>query len=254
MTQTGLALESIVIRVGRLFILLFILLFGGTVALSQVVREYETEIDGFEYIEIVKGRDDGLLPLLIAFHYSGGNPAETISNYDDLQMPVRIILPKGNHKKRDGFSYFPVDYYEKDTLAQFELSKVATDSIARFIKSVTAKYRQKAVVSGISQGGDIAFLLARYYPELLKASFPFAAVINSYAINGLGDKQVSRVPIYLFQGESDHIVSVAFTRKRIDEIDGMLEIQLRTYPGLGHDISHQMRVDYSSLIDRINEN
>ena len=211
-TQAVLSPESRLMRLRLPFMLSFLLLGGCAVADAQVGREYKTDIDGFEYIEIVKGRDDGELPLLIAFHYSGGNPTETISDYDDLRVPLRIILPKGNYKKRGGFSYFPVDYYQKDSLAQFDMAKVTIDSIARFVMSVTTKYRQQAIVSGISQGGDIAFLLARYYPELLTASFPLAAVINSRAIDGLGSKDVSRVPIYLFQGESDQIVSVATTR------------------------------------------
>jgi phospholipase/carboxylesterase len=236
------------------FVLHLMLLFAGMAVHSQDHRAEKTTIDGFEYIEIVKGLDDGELPLLIVFHYSGGNPTGMISYYDELQAPVRIILPRGNHKKREGFSYFPPDYYQKDSVTQYNVSKAVTDSLAKFIQSITMKYRKKAVVSGISQGGDISFLLARYYPDFLSAAFPFAAVINSNLTAGLRNEPVGRIPIYIFQGESDKIVSVATTRKRIAEVGEMLDIQLRTYPGLGHDISAQMKSDYSKLIDYINGN
>jgi len=229
---------------------LLILLCGLSGALfAQSQYSYQSRVEGFEYIEVTQGKDKGDLPLLIAFHYSSGNPIETIGDYDSLKKPIRIIIPKGNYKKRSGFSYYPVDYYQKDSLTQFNLSRIAVDSIARFVQAVEKKYRQRAVVSGISQGGDIAFLLARYYPELCKAVFPLAAVIHPNTIQELGSKPAKQVPIYLFQGESDKIVSVVTTRKRVKEIGKRLKIELYTYPGVGHDISSQMKIDYSRLID-----
>lgn len=232
--------------------LLLILICGFAGPLfGQSEYNYQPRVAGFEYIEVTKGKDDGNLPLLIAFHYSSGNPIETIADYDSLKNPIRIILPKGNYKKRSGFSYYPVDYYKKDSLTQFNLSKIIVDSIARFVQAVQKRYGQRAVISGISQGGDIAFLLARYYPELCKAAFPLAAVIHPNTIQELRSRPAKQVPIYLFQGESDNIVSVVTTRKRIEEIGKRLKIELYTYPDVGHDISSQMKIDYSRLIDAI---
>lgn len=220
---------------------------------GQSKNNYQPSVEGFEYIEVAKGKDNGKLPLLIAFHYSGGNPMETIADYDSIKSPIRIIIPKGNYKKRDGFSYYPADYYQKDSFTQFSLSKITVDSIAGFVRSIEKKYKQKAIVSGISQGGDIAFLLAKYYPKLCKASFAFAAVIHSNFIEDLKNKPVTKkTPIYLFQGESDKIVSVLITRKKVEEIGNRLQIKLYTYPDVGHDISLQMKIDYSEIIDKMN--
>lgn len=231
---------------------MLILLCGfASTLFGQSEYSYQPRVAGFEYIEVARGNDNGDLPLLIAFHYSGGNPIETIADYDSLKKPTRIIIPRGNNKKRNGFSYYPVDYYQKDSLTQFNLSKITVDSIARFVQAVEKKYSRRAVVSGISQGGDIAFLLARYYPELCKAAFPLAAVIHPNIMQGLRSKPVKQVPIYLFQGESDKIVSVVTTRKRVKEIGKRLKIELYTYPHVGHDISLQMKIDYSRLIDAI---
>jgi phospholipase/carboxylesterase len=207
---------------------------------------------GFAYIEVVKGKDDGKLPLLIAFHYSGGNPMETIADYDSIKKPIRIIIPKGSYRKREGFSYYPTDYYQKDSITQFRLSRITIDSIAVFVQTIEKKYKQKAIVSGISQGGDIAFLLARYCPELCRAAFPFAAVIHNEMIQELKSKPaLEKIPIYLFQGESDKIVSVFITRKKVAEIGNELQIKLFTYPNVGHEISLQMKIDYSAIINRL---
>ncbi len=220
---------------------------------GQSKYTFQLSAEGFEYIEVVKGKDNGKLPLLIAFHYSGGNPIETIADYDSIKKPTRIIIPKGNYRKRNGFSYYPADYYQKDSLTQFTLSQITIDSIAKFVQFIEKTYKQKAIVSGISQGGDIAFSLAVYYPELCRAAFPFAAVIHYNSIRELKNKPAKkRIPIYVFQGESDKIVSVFATRKKVEEIGNKLQIKLYTYPNVGHDISQQMKIDYSEIIDKMN--
>src|SRR5215208_4202879 len=96
---------------------IFILTLSSACAQSQ--HDYQARIAGFEYIEVIKGKDNGKLPVLIAFHYSSGTPAETVADYDRVKNPIRIIIPKGNYKKRGGFSYYPTDYYQKDSLTKF---------------------------------------------------------------------------------------------------------------------------------------
>ncbi len=218
--------------------------------LAQTKNEYRARLEGFEYVDVAKGPEIESLPLLIAFHYSSGNPLETIGDYDSIKTPLRIIIPKGNFKKRNGFSYYPTDYYKKDTLTQIGLSRITVDSISKFVQAIEMKYNQKAIVSGISQGGDIAFLLAIYHAELCRASFPLAAVIHSNIIKEVKRGSV-KIPIYLFQGEADEIVSVHFTRKKVKEIGDRLQLQLFTYRGVGHDISAEMKMDYSRLIEKV---
>jgi phospholipase/carboxylesterase len=232
-----------------LFLLVFLISFSLTFA--QENNGYRPRLRGFEYMDVVKGDPSLGPPLLIAFHYSSGTPNETLNDYDKLSHPVRIIIPKGNYRKRNGFSYYPVDYYKKDSATQFSLSRIAVDSIARFVQAIEKKYGQKAIVSGISQGGDIALLLSIYHPDLCIASFPFAAVINPEIVNTLKNIQGIKVPVHMFQGEADQIVSIAYTRSKITDIEKFLPIRLYTYPEVGHDISKEMKEDYSKLINEI---
>lgn len=218
---------------------------------AQQVPPYQKAVAGFQYIETTNGSAKKNLPLIIAFHYSSGNPVATLADYEGLQHPARIIIPKGNYPKRDGYSYYPADYYQKDSLTQFSLAKKAVDSLAAFINAIEKTYKQKAIVTGISQGGDIALLLAVYYPQYCKASFPFAAVIHPGMIEYVKKNPVSKIPICLFQGEADEIVKVETTRKKIKEIGESLQIDLFTYPGLGHDISPEMKTDYLKRIDEL---
>lgn len=235
-------------------IMIRILFIGLIVVVSQVVYpqapvKYQSEVAGFEYLEIVKGPDPGRLPLLIAFHYSGGTPLETVADFDSLKAPIRILIPKGNYSKRNGFSYFPVDYYQKDSVTQSAMAKVAVDSLAKFVRAMHQKYISKPVVIGISQGGDISLLLAKYYPTLCWVAVSIAPVIP-FSIVELGG---IRTPVYLFQGENDPIVSVQTTRRKVAAIGKRMDIRLQTYPGVGHEISPQMKVDYSAIVDRLSK-
>ncbi|RZL05696.1 MAG: hypothetical protein EOO89_25830 [Pedobacter sp.] len=208
--------------------------------------------EGFAYEELVTGNTNNKdLPLLIAFHYSAGTPAESFKDYDALGLPVRIIVVKGSYVKRTGFSYFPVNYYSFDNATQVKLAKQTVDSLASFIKHITQLYKVKPVVSGISQGGDISFLLGIHYPELLRASFPFAAVIRPEAAEFVSSAARNTLPIFAYQGEADKIVNVNDTREQVNKLKAYLNIQLTTYEGLGHDISPEMKKDYSLLMRKL---
>lgn len=221
-------------------------------AYAQHSSSHQNRLKGFEYLEHANtpGNDQ---PLLIAFHYSSGTPKETLADYDSIKGSIRIIIPKGNYRKRDGFSYYPVDYYKTDSATQFAASRITVDSIAIFVQAIEKKYQRKAIVSGISQGGDIALLLAIYYPDLCVASFPFAAVINPSVVEMAISKKSKSIPIHLHQGEADAIVSVNYTRRKVTALSKKLNITLYTYPGVGHDISAEMKASYSKQIDDLSE-
>jgi predicted esterase len=230
-------------------LLFFFLIFSYSVH-SQELEIKKGKLAGFEYISVVKGIANGKLPLLIAFHYSGGNPTETLADFDQLKSAVRIIIPKGNYVKRNGFSYYPSDYYQKDSVTQYHLARRALDSLAKFVTLIEAEHQSIAIISGISQGGDLSFLLAKYYPNLCKATFPFAAVINSKIIQELKLQPVKKIPIFLFHGEADPILPFSITQQKIREIGRKMKIRFFTYPGVGHEISPQMKIDCAVIMDK----
>lgn len=70
----------------------------------------------------------------------------------------------------------------------------------------------------------------------MQGIIPFAAVICCGIIRNLKIKPViKKIPICLFQGEKDPIVSVLVTRKKVKEIGNKLDIRLNRYPNLGHE-------------------
>lgn len=207
---------------------------------------------GFTYFEMVKkgNQANDKLPVLLAFHYSAGTPAETFGYFDSIDIPVRILVLQGNHNKRGGFSYFPIDYYTRDSLAQALSARKTLDSIAAFLVEINKKYNIKPVVSGISQGGDISFLLAIHYPGLIRSSFPIAGFVHRHIYEGFKKVSKKGVPVYVFQGEKDPIVALDYTRGEVKTLQGFLKISLLTYPRLGHDISPELKSDLSFLLTK----
>lgn len=219
--------------------------------MSLPARADPKQLAGVAYEEIVRGQavDGQPLPLLVAFHYSGGSARESFENYDQVAGPVRILVPLGAHPKRQGLSYFPVDYYQQAPDDQFRIARETVDRMAEFLEAATTTYGRKPVVSGISQGGDISLLLAVYHPDRIAAAFPFAAVIPDALIVSTERAAIGGPCIVAMQGEADAIVDVATTRARVEALKVGLPITLTTYPGLGHDISPAMKADYTALID-----
>jgi predicted esterase len=210
------------------------------------------KLEGFNYCEIVMGAksSDKNLPLVVVFHFSSSTPEEVRGYFDSLARPVRLILPRGNNRKRGGYSFFAPDHYSKDSVTQSLAVKKAVDSIALFLKGITQKYKTVPVVSGISQGGDLSFLLALYYPQLIKAAFPIAGFVHRHILDEFKKTDVKQVPVFIFQGEDDPIVSLTYTQKQMKRLSELLNVSLFTYPKTGHEVSAPMKRQYSSLLNK----
>ena len=237
--------------------MMFTHLLGKTAAAFWLALPLNTQAEprqlaGVAYEEAVRGEpgSNEPMPLLVAFHYSGGSAAETFENYDQVLGPVRILAPLGAYPKRAGRSYFPIDYYQQTPEEQFRIARGTVSGLTAFIQAAEARYGSRPVVSGISQGGDISFLLAVYHPETVAAAFPLAAVIPE-GLSVSPDRAKTVGPcIVMMQGEADAIVDASRTRARVASLQTDLPLTLTIYPDLGRDISPRMEADYSVLIDK----
>lgn len=92
----------------------------------MAIRQRSTFVSsggGFHYLEVIKGKASpgDKLPLIIGFHYSSSTPLEASKDYGSIKIPVRIILPKGNYRKRDGFTYFPISLnFSREEVAELK--------------------------------------------------------------------------------------------------------------------------------------
>ena len=229
--------------------LLVVLLLSFT---ASCARADPKLLAGFAYEEVVRGapEDAAGIPLIVALHYSAGSAREAFANYEAVDGPVRILVPLGEFPKRGGLSYFPVDYYELPASERFEIATEATRRLAAFLAAATELYGARPVVTGLSQGGDISLLLAVSYPETVTAAVPIAAVIPDALTVSPQRAALDGPCILMLQGEEDPVVNVADTRAGIARLKSGLPVVLRTYPGVGHDISPEMEEAYTAFIER----
>lgn len=185
--------------------------------------------------------------LLVALHYSGSTPAFFREHVDTWGAPVRVLLPQGPRPHKGGFTWMPAGHEEKDEAAKLADVEAMAARVARLIRDVKQAHPEirRVAVTGFSYGGDLAWLLAVRYPELVQVSAPMGSRL-------LGDPAgvlpaTSRVLV--LHGEVDAIIDARQTSARVEALKARsVPVDLRIYPGLGHDISPQLIEDWRTFL------
>lgn len=153
-------------------------------------------------------------------------------------LPVRLVLPHGEPHERGGFTWFPPEYY-KDPAAQVEI-------VAEVAGRIASEADGKIIVTGASQGGDLAFALAVLHPELVVAALPMLALFPSeiWPQNPTGVP-----PIHAFHGEADPIVGIDTVRAAADGLRKRgVPFELHAFPGVDHDLPEQMLSSWRAVL------
>ena len=145
---------------------------GGTVA---GIRYHEFRTPGVDA--------NAELPMLIIFHSLGTAPSFLISagksRVQNTDGPVRVIVPQSPRTigNKGYFSWFgSLRAGSKDQVALSEMMQQAGREMDAFICQIT-KCRPtvgKPIVSGTSQGGSMAYLMATLYPNRVSGAVPIA--------------------------------------------------------------------------------
>jgi len=186
------------------------------------------------------GQPEGLL---VALHYSGGTPDFWNEYVQDWGAPVRVLLPQGPLPRREGYTWFPPDHEKKDAagkLADLEQMGARVADLIRAVRSQHPEIRRVAV-TGFSYGGDLAWLLAIRYPDLVD----FAVPMGSRMLGDTTQPLPSTSRVRVLQGEADAIIDVKQTSARVDALKAQgVPIDMIVYPGLGHDVSPALIEDW----------
>lgn len=239
-------------QIGMLgFVLLLLSAVPATAAGGAEPREAHAA--GFRYLvfETAGAKSEAALPMIVGLHYSSAKPETMLEYFDGIDFPARIVLPQGAHPRRDGYSWFPTGYAQ---LGQAERDAAVFDAekrLASFVGAVPAEYptRGKPMVMGISYGGDLSFLLAVRHPELLSAAFPVAARFLLAWMPRTNTCKPACPPILAMHGDADRTVPMAPTQEAIERLRKMrFDIELKPYPGVGHDFDARMERDFAELV------
>jgi phospholipase/carboxylesterase len=212
---------------------------------QDVLRD---EASGLEYLEIVTGGATAgeSLPVVVAIHGLGDNPASFRLLLDDLPVRARVVFPRGPMPHgSDGFSWFEFRADDEDGAAELGAGiRVAADRVAKLIVAVTAKTSapSRAVVCGFSQGGMLSFALAASHPELVSTAVPLAGYLPTTLWPRERPKSKPLPKLVALHGEKDPLIPADSARWSVEALRGNgYDATLTTYPGVGHALSPPMR-------------
>lgn len=201
------------------------------------------ELDGVKYIEHVTGgaSPDDALPMLIVFHPLTATPQGTAA-FKSLP-PTRVIRPYGDYKRGSGYSWFEKTAKGDQAALAQAFMKTATKAVP-FVRDIALcrPTTGKPVVTGSSQGGHMAYLLASRAAPHVRGAVAVAGwlpqelwvrggMAPTVGIHGTRDTivpysrtegmaKVLGFPFYPF--DAAHEVTSAMSKKWIAEVKSML--------------------------------
>jgi phospholipase/carboxylesterase len=210
------------------------------------------EIAGVRYLEHMMGgaRPDDRVPMIVALHPGGGDPAYFLQMFRPYRRRARLILPYGHPR---GGMYFWYDSVREDVAAPMVTREA--DRLASALDALVAARPTvgKPLVTGISQGGIMTFALTVTHPEVLAAAFPISGLLppSLYPSAALSSRsRPATLPsIAAFHGGADLAVPTRGARASIAELRRAgYTAELREYAGVEHHISD---LEEGEILERI---
>lgn len=204
----------------------------------------------FKVVTFNADRGDTSLPLVLAMHWSSSSPDELLAAMGPQTARFRMLLPQGRHPKRQGFSFFPADFYARPIAVQRAQATSEASDLAAFVAEAHGAYGCDAplLVTGVSQGGDLSFQLALSQPALVKAGI--ALLGRALAVESQEWKHAS--PVIAYYGGKDEIVTPAESTRYAEALArNGADLEVRTFPGAGHEVTPAMAESLRADIARL---
>jgi phospholipase/carboxylesterase len=204
------------------------------------------------YVELLtqNATPDARLPMIVAIHGLGDEPRSFAEVVRDLPVPARVILPRAlDPHEGGGYRWFSVRARDDDPEGLARGIDHAANRVAAALRELMDRRPTigKPIVTGFSQGGMVTFALAVHHPDVVGAAFPVGGLLPPPLLPktpGAGGP-----PILALHGNADAAVPYETAQKTIDHLDELgIDAKLRTYEGIGHQITLQMRQDLHELL------
>jgi phospholipase/carboxylesterase len=213
----------------------------------------EDHIAGLRYLVLETGsaRQGDALPMVIGLHYSSARPEVMTEYFDQIDFPVRIVLPQGPYPRRGGYTWIPDT---SDPNAQSKAIFAVEESLSAFVTAVRDSHPTlgKPIVMGISYGGDLSLLLALRHPAQIRAAFPVAARLLPEWMPRVNSCQPACPFIHAMHGDRDQTVPVGPTQRAITRLQRLgFDAEIKVYPGVAHDLDARQERDLIRSLRRL---
>ncbi len=211
-------------------------------------------MSGYNYRELrnTSGSENETLPLIIALHWMGSSPSDFSDYLTGFEKPVRVLLVEAPYPYKKGFSFYniePVNHYRLPDDQRIPAFEKEAEKLGQFIEVAIKKYKhsKKPVVIGASQGGDLSYISAIKYGDLLGLSCPLLATIEDPLVVKRTKRNKCR--IIAFHCTDDPIVKIETARRHVQKLkQNKYKASLKEYEGFKHEIPEAMKNDYIQAI------
>jgi predicted esterase len=207
-------------------------------ALAVWLLAHETQLEP-DWIEIVTGEadPDSPLPLVIALHGRGGKAEGMARVMRRLDVPARVIVPRGPVHVKKGHAWFR-EHVRTGNGELVDAVRKASKRLGRLVQRVvrTRPTCGPVTIVGISQGGMLAIAFAADHPQDVAVAVPIAAWVP----RELWPQQ--HVAVTAFHGTADQHVPFSWAKEMIDVL-GARGDRVRIVPqdGVGHLTTPELR-------------
>lgn len=183
-------------------------------------------------------------PLIVFLHGSGERGKDNekqllhgsslfTDTLNQLNYPAIVIFPQCPQND----AWVNINDEKQNTFSFIDNSK-PTKSLGMVLRIIKYYKKNELVdskriyVVGLSLGGMGTYDLICRYPRTFAAAIPICGGVNLERL-----KSVRKVPIRIFHGSIDSLVSIEFSRNAYIELkaNGSQTVEFKEYPGVGHD-------------------
>ncbi len=187
-------------------------------------------------------KEDGLYPLVLFHHGAGGVGNDNIRNLEgpaprewagperQAENPCIIVVPQIPANGKRALSGRP----------RTDIMRVNIQIIHEILDALEEEYaidKNREYVTGLSMGGECTWMSMIERPDRFAAAAPICG--GDWIIGMSAEergKKFAQLPIWIFHGEADDVVSVDVSREAVKALKSSGGNPRYTeYPGVGHD-------------------
>ena len=222
----------------RASLLTFLPVAGACAKAKTVSWPRRTKYEGVDFIELFPGEADETAPLVVAIHGMGDKPDNWIESWRTFPAKAQIVLPRAFTKYGEGYSWFELRDGMTDAELGAEVGAAEEKLWAAIAKLAGAR---RLIVTGFSQGGILSFAIAARHAGQVVYAFP---VSGSCPGPLLPKDKAKAAPLVAFHGTADTVLAFKWGQGAVNAFKEQgNDATLKTYPGVGHTITPQMRAD-----------
>ncbi len=205
--------------------------------------------------EYTGGAKEGdVVPLVVAVHGLGDRPDAFRGLFQGFPARAHVVFPAGGLKWGDGFAWWPVvgNIDENNVVPGL---RAAADRLAGGVRTWAGagKVAGRPIVTGFSQGGMLSFALAAAHPADIGEAVPISGFAPPSMVPAAWPAGAPVPRVFALHGEADTRVPFALAQLGVEKLRAAgVPAELKSYPGVGHTISTEMRRDlFQALVAAI---